>query len=67
MGERLLTIKGVEEKIGFKESKIRLMIREGRFPTGRMIQGKRLWLESEVDAWITREWAEAELAEMETA
>ncbi|MEX2373988.1 MAG: hypothetical protein WD942_00155, partial [Dehalococcoidia bacterium] len=32
------------------------LIRAGEFPPGKMIHGKRLWRESEIDAWIERIW-----------
>lgn len=57
--KRLLTIREVEERVSFKHNKIYQMIRAGEFPPGRLIQNKRLWLESDIDAWIDRQWASA--------
>ncbi len=57
--ERLLTLPKVEDKVGFKHSKIYALIREGEFPAGKLIQGKRLWLEREIDDWIKDQWASA--------
>jgi len=54
--ERLLTLPDLESKVGFKHAKIYRMIRAGDFPSGKMIQGKRLWLEREIDAWIKTQW-----------
>ncbi len=57
--DRLLPLPKVEDKVGFKHTKIYELIREEKFPRGKMIQGKRLWLESELDAWIANQWAVA--------
>lgn len=56
---RLLPLPKVEDKVGFKHTKIYELIRAGEFPTGKLIQGKRLWLEREIDEWIERQWASA--------
>jgi len=56
---RLLPLPELEKKVGFKHAKIYRLIRSGEFPTGKMIQGKRLWLEREIDEWIERQWASA--------
>lgn len=57
--ERLLPLPELERKVGFKHTKIYQLIRDGVFPAGKMIQGKRLWREAEIDAWIERQWASA--------
>jgi predicted DNA-binding transcriptional regulator AlpA len=57
--DRLMPLPELEKKIGFKSAKIYNMIREGSLPQGKMIQGKRLWRESEIDAWIEAQWANA--------
>lgn len=57
--QRLLTLPKVEDKVGFKHSKLYALIRAGEFPPGKLIQGKRLWLEREIDAWIEHQWASA--------
>ncbi|MFW6278185.1 MAG: helix-turn-helix domain-containing protein, partial [Halorhodospira sp.] len=58
-GDRLLPLPALEEKVGFKHAKIYRLIRAAEFPPGRMIFGKRLWRESEIDAWIERAWQAA--------
>lgn len=57
--QRLMPLPKVEDKVGFKHTKIYELIRAGEFPTGKMIQGKRLWLESEIDDWIEHQWSAA--------
>lgn len=57
--DRLLPLPELERKVGFKHAKIYRLIRAGRFPSGKIIQGKRLWRESEIDAWIDAEWQAA--------
>lgn len=57
--ERLLPLPELEKKVGFKHTKIYELMRAGQFPSGKMIQGKRLWLEREIDAWINDQWASA--------
>lgn len=59
MSDKLLTLSGVEEKVGHKKSWIYSAIQTGRFPPGKMIHGKRLWRESEIDKWIDHEWSRA--------
>ncbi|WP_163650720.1 helix-turn-helix domain-containing protein [Modicisalibacter sp. 'Wilcox'] len=58
--ERLLPLPELENKVGFKRSKLYSLIGTGAFPPGKMIQGKRLWRESEIDAWIEQQWTQAE-------
>lgn len=57
-GDRLLPLPALESKVGFKHTKIYALIREDKLPPGKLIYGKRLWRESEIDAWIERAWAE---------
>lgn len=58
-GERLLPLPEVEKKVGFKSAKIYRLRAAGEFPAGRMVHGKRLWLERELDEWIRKAWQEA--------
>jgi len=58
-GERLLPLAEVEKKVGFKSAKIYRLRRAGTFPEGRIVYGKRLWLESELDEWIRKAWQQA--------
>jgi len=57
--DRLLPLPELEHKIGFKKSKIYDWIANGAFPPGKLVLGKRLWLESEIDEWIAAEWEKA--------
>ena len=57
--ERLLTVHAVLEQISMSRSKVYQLMRAGRFPKPRMIEGKTLWLQSEVQAWIAEQVAEA--------
>lgn len=59
-GDRLLPLLALQDKVGFKHTKIYALIREDKFPPGKLIFGKRLWRESEIDAWIERIWADSE-------
>ncbi|WP_075882060.1 helix-turn-helix domain-containing protein [Vreelandella massiliensis] len=64
-GERLLPLPALQDKVGFKHTKIYVLIREGEFPPGKLIFGKRLWRESEIDAWIERVWKDASSDQIE--
>jgi len=57
--ERLLPLPALEQKVGFKHTKIHELIRAGEFPPGKLIQGKHLWLEREIDDWIQHQWSSA--------
>ena len=55
MAKRLIRLKEVETKIGFKKSKIWVMIRNGEFPKPIKIGDRAVaWLESDIDAWIDK-------------
>lgn len=60
-GDRLLPLPALEDKVGFKQAKIYRLIRDGDLPPGKLIHSKRLWRESEIDAWIERIWSSANL------
>lgn len=60
LGDRLLPLPALQDKVGFKHTKIYALIREDKFPPGKLIFGKRLWRESEIDAWIERIWEDEE-------
>jgi predicted DNA-binding transcriptional regulator AlpA len=49
---RLLSKPAIIELIGFEYPAIWKMIREGRFPHGRIVGGKTMWLSTEVSEWI---------------
>ncbi|SHK52442.1 helix-turn-helix transcriptional regulator [Halomonas caseinilytica] len=58
---KLLAMKDVAERVGYSESKVYKLIREGRFPAGRkMPTGGVRWLEEEVDEWITQTFGQAQ-------
>lgn len=57
--DRLLPMPELERKVGFKKSAIYEMINRGDFPPGKLLHGKRLWRETEIDAWIAAEWQKA--------
>lgn len=57
--ERLLSAHIVLEQISLSRSKLYQLIRAGRFPKPRLIEGKSLWLQSEVQAWIIAQFAAA--------
>ena len=54
MSERLLTIRQVEDRVGFRKSTIYARMAAGRFPRAHRDPetGSVRWLESEVSAWI---------------
>jgi prophage regulatory protein len=61
--DRLITMKEVEQTIGFSKVHIYQMIRESRFPRQlRLGPNKVAWLRSEVLAWIEEKAAEREAA-----
>ncbi|MGP9499553.1 helix-turn-helix transcriptional regulator [Halomonas sp. AOP43-D1-4] len=65
---QLLPMKQVAEKVGYCESKVYAMIREGEFPPGKkMATGGVRWLDEEVDAWIMRAYAQAQEARLRLA
>ena len=49
---RLVHKPEVLEAIGCSYPTLWKMMREGRFPRGRMVAGRVAWIEEEVDAWI---------------
>ncbi|TDV89212.1 AlpA family transcriptional regulator [Halomonas alkaliantarctica] len=61
--ERLLPMPALEDKVGLKRTKIYGLIQAGDLPPGKTIHGARLWRESEIDAWIERTWASADLCQ----
>jgi prophage regulatory protein len=52
VGEYFLTKKALCEKVGLTFPFIWRMIREGKFPKGRAVGSRTLWVSSEIDAWI---------------
>lgn len=65
---QLLPMKAVSERVGYSESKLYAMIREGEFPSGRKLAtGGVRWLDSEIDEWIRRAYAQAPEARLRLA
>ncbi|WP_223119690.1 helix-turn-helix transcriptional regulator [Salinicola corii] len=58
-GDRLIPLKSVEDKVGHGKSWIYVQIKDGTFPDRRMVHGRALWRESEIDAWLAKAWAQA--------
>ncbi|GAB9246844.1 helix-turn-helix transcriptional regulator [Bradyrhizobium diazoefficiens] len=52
VGEHFLSKKALCEKVGLTFPFIWQMIREGKFPQGRAVGSRTLWVASEIDAWI---------------
>ncbi len=48
----LLRLKEVEEKVGWKKTKIYAMIKENAFPAPRKFNRSSRWLSSEIEEWI---------------
>ncbi|HBK37473.1 MAG TPA: hypothetical protein DDZ35_11905 [Halomonas sp.] len=42
LGDRLLPLPALQDKVGFKHTKIYALIRMGKFPPGKLLFGKRL-------------------------
>ncbi|WP_315792195.1 MULTISPECIES: helix-turn-helix transcriptional regulator [unclassified Bradyrhizobium] len=51
-GDRFLSRAAVCSKTGLSFPYVWKMIREGKFPAGREVGSRTLWLESEVDRWM---------------
>ncbi|WP_315731752.1 MULTISPECIES: helix-turn-helix transcriptional regulator [unclassified Bradyrhizobium] len=51
-GDRFLSRAAVCAKTGLSFPYIWKMTREGKFPPGRQVGSRTLWIESEVDAWM---------------
>ena len=51
--ERLIRMKELPTIVGLKESRIRELIAEGRFPPSVPVDGRVVaWVGSEVEAWV---------------
>lgn len=59
MPEKLLTITAVEEMVGLKKTKIYELIKAGEFPHNKNVRGRSLWLLSDIQDWIAKEWQAA--------
>lgn len=56
---KLLTVHDVCRRIGFRQSKIYLLIRDAGFPKPIKVGASSRWVTSEVDAWIDEQIANA--------
>lgn len=53
---KLITLKQVQEQIGFKKSAIYKMISEGKFPSPVKISYRASrWKQIEIDQWVTQQ------------
>ncbi|WP_315551670.1 helix-turn-helix domain-containing protein [Microbacterium aurum] len=59
MGDKLLFIRDVAERLGRIEAQISWMIHKGTAPKSAMIAGRRMFRESDVEAFIEAAFAEA--------
>lgn len=59
MGDKLLFIREVADRLGRTESQIRWMIHSGTAPKHAKIAGRLCWRESDVDAFIEAAFEEA--------
>ena len=61
---RALDFRGVEAKVPLKETRIKELVRQGKFPQPCKLSGRKLcWLESEIDAWLAAHFANRTPAE----
>ena len=49
---RLISREEVESRVQTSFTNIWKMMREGRFPLPRKVNGRTFWLEPEIDAWM---------------
>lgn len=59
MGERLLFIKDVAERLGRSPAQVSWMVHKGTAPKSAMIAGRRMFKESDVEAFIDAAFEEA--------
>lgn len=62
MAEKLIRIGAVENRVGFRKSKLYQMVADKRFPCPLKIDGVSVWVASEVDAFIAEQIAKRETA-----
>ena len=53
--DKLLTEKQVIEIVGFKRTKLYLMIKKGDFPAPKKYRSANRWFESDIDEWLKKE------------
>ena len=55
---RALDFRGVEQKVPLKQTRIKELMKEGKFPLPSKLGGRKLcWLEDEIDAWLAQHFA----------
>lgn len=59
MSDKLLFIRDVAARLGRSEAQIRWMVHEKKAPKSAVIGGRRMWRESDVEAFIENAFAEA--------
>ena len=59
MADKLLFIRDVAERLGRSEAQISWMVHKGTAPKSAMIAGRRMFRESDVEAFIEAAFAEA--------
>lgn len=59
MADKLLLIKDVAERLGRSPAQVSWMIHRGTAPKSAMIAGRRMFRESDVEAFIDAAFAEA--------
>ncbi|WP_454130153.1 helix-turn-helix transcriptional regulator [Microbacterium aurum] len=59
MADKLLLIKDVAERLGRSPAQVSWMIHRGTAPKSAMIAGRRMFRESDVEAFIEAAFAEA--------
>lgn len=62
MGDRLLTIREVVREAGLSKSRIYQLVRLGKFPRPRTVEGRSVWLSGLVSAWVAERWEAAPVA-----
>lgn len=56
---RLIRQPEVLRQVGFKRTKLQLLIRDGEFPKPKTIKGCVVWNEADVQRWIQQQWEAA--------
>ena len=62
MSDQFLTIRGVVGATGLSKSRIYQLVRLGKFPRPRTVEGRSVWLSGLVSAWVAERWDAAPVA-----
>ena len=62
MSDTFLPIRGVVAATGLSKSRIYQLVRQGKFPRPRTIEGRSMWLSGLVAAWVAERWESAPVA-----